>query len=809
VKRRIDDVAGTLRMAQARNKRCTLLIGAGCSVTAGIPPASGIMAYIREHYYADYERAEEKTYALTMAELAVGERRDLIADYVDKAKLNWAHICIAQLMKSGYVDRILTTNFDPLVIQACALVGLFPAVYDFAASQTFKAGDIPQQAVVYLHGQRSGFVLLNTQKEVTRHSELLKPVFEEAGQGRVWLVVGYSGESDPVFDRLADDFSQFENRLYWVGYPESDPPRHVRKRLLQEGKGAFYVDGYDADSFFVNLLQQLDAFPPDFVGRPFSYLEQLMESLSPYKPGAVNGPDPTARARGMILDAIEQYESGAIAETERRAQDLLLAGKFAELEQMQPEEPDLAPEVASSVAWARVLEGNDLGDSALTASGPAADSLFEGAYEKYDEALKLSPDMHEALHAWGITLGDQAKTKEGAEADRLFAAAYEKYGAALERDPASDGVVHAWGNNLGDQAKTKEGAEADRLFAAAYEKYGEALELNPIAVGVLQAWGVTLADQAKTKEGAEADRLFAAAYEKYGEALERDPAAVGVLQAWGITLSDQAKTKEGSEADLLYAQAQEKYSVAVELKPDDPDKLNNWGLALSDQAKTKVGADADRLFEAAYEKYAAALELEREMHFALNNWGNALSDQAKTKEGAEADRLFEVAYEKYAEAVELEPDDPDNLNNWALALSDHANTKEGMEADRLFVAACEKYDAALELTPDDAEKLNSWGVTLLDQARIKEGAEADRLFGEAQQKFMSAEARVPGRSSYNLACVSALEGDSEEARRWLERSKELGHLPSPADLAEDTDLDSVRDEEWFAALVAESAVEAG
>jgi len=721
VKRRIDDVAGTLRMAQARNKRCTLLIGAGCSVTAGIPPASGIMAYIREHYYADYERAEEKTYALTMAELAVGERRDLIADYVDKAKLNWAHICIAQLMKSGYVDRILTTNFDPLVIQACALVGLFPAVYDFAASQTFKAGDIPQQAVVYLHGQRSGFVLLNTQKEVTRHSELLKPVFEEAGQGRVWLVVGYSGESDPVFDRLADDFSQFENRLYWVGYPESDPPRHVRKRLLQEGKGAFYVDGYDADSFFVNLLQQLDAFPPDFVGRPFSYLEQLMESLSPYKPGAVNGPDPTARARGMILDAIEQYESGAIAETERRAQDLLLAGKFAELEQMQPEEPDLAPEVASSVAWARVLEGNDLGDSALTASGPAADSLFEGAYEKYDEALKLSPDMHEALHAWGITLGDQAKTKEGAEADRLFAAAYEKY----------------------------------------------------------------------------------------GEALERDPAAVGVLQAWGITLSDQAKTKEGSEADLLYAQAQEKYSVAVELKPDDPDKLNNWGLALSDQAKTKVGADADRLFEAAYEKYAAALELEREMHFALNNWGNALSDQAKTKEGAEADRLFEVAYEKYAEAVELEPDDPDNLNNWALALSDHANTKEGMEADRLFVAACEKYDAALELTPDDAEKLNSWGVTLLDQARIKEGAEADRLFGEAQQKFMSAEARVPGRSSYNLACVSALEGDSEEARRWLERSKELGHLPSPADLAEDTDLDSVRDEEWFAALVAESAVEAG
>ena len=83
-----------------------------------------------------------------MAELAVSERRDLIADYVDKAKINWAHIGVAQLIKYGYVDRVLTTNFDLLVARACALVGLFPAVYDFATSQLYKPADITDEAII-------------------------------------------------------------------------------------------------------------------------------------------------------------------------------------------------------------------------------------------------------------------------------------------------------------------------------------------------------------------------------------------------------------------------------------------------------------------------------------------------------------------------------------------------------------------------------------------------------------------------------------------------------------------------------------
>ena len=131
--REIEDIVETLKKAKDRNKGCTLLIGAGCSVKAGIPTAAEFVEIIKKKFPRAYERAQNKTtpkkpsYPYCMAELALGERRDFIAEYVDRAKVNMAHICIAQLMKNGFVDRVLTTNFDPLVLRACALLGLFPA----------------------------------------------------------------------------------------------------------------------------------------------------------------------------------------------------------------------------------------------------------------------------------------------------------------------------------------------------------------------------------------------------------------------------------------------------------------------------------------------------------------------------------------------------------------------------------------------------------------------------------------------------------------------------------------------------------
>ena len=243
----IDDVVAVLSDARTHGRSAALLIGAGCSVSAGIPLASGFVEMIRQDFALAYDRAEEKTYAHCMAQLTYQQRHDLISTFIREARINWAHLAIAQLMLAGYVDRVLTVNFDPLLVRACALIGLFPGVYDLATTEDFQPARVAEVAVFHLHGQQSGFVQLHTQAEIDAHSKRLAPVFTSVGANRVWIVAGYSGDNDPVFDQLAD--VQFDNRLYWVGHLASDPAPHVRQRLLEADKDAVFVRGFDADRF--------------------------------------------------------------------------------------------------------------------------------------------------------------------------------------------------------------------------------------------------------------------------------------------------------------------------------------------------------------------------------------------------------------------------------------------------------------------------------------------------------------------------------------------------------------------------------
>jgi hypothetical protein len=301
-RRSIDEIVETLQNARTRGKGCALLIGAGCSVKAGIPTAAGFVEIIEKQYPQAHKRSATKTYPKCMAELMLSERRDLIAEFVDRANINWAHVCIALLMQAGYVDRVLTTHFDPLVVRACAILNQFPAIYDFAASQLLKAADIPEKAIFYLHGQRTGFVLMNTEEECNNHSKLMAPVFEDAGRGRVWIVVGYSGDNDPVFEHLAS-VSRFDNGLFWIGYGESEPAPHVLKKLLLANKDAFYSNGFDADSFFVAVTQKLKIFPPTLICKPFSHLDETLKMLTTFTPPNQTSGEDSRRYRGSGFDA--------------------------------------------------------------------------------------------------------------------------------------------------------------------------------------------------------------------------------------------------------------------------------------------------------------------------------------------------------------------------------------------------------------------------------------------------------------------------------------------------------------------------
>ena len=650
--RSIDEIKETLQNAKSRGRGCALLIGAGCSFKAGIPTATGFVEIIKDKYKLAYQRAPEKTYAKGMGELLLSERRDLIGQYVDKAQINWAHLCIALLMQAGYVDRVLTTNFDLLVARACAMLGVFPAIYDFATSQLLKTADIPDQAVFYLHGQRTGFVLMNTDEDMKKHSELLGPVFEDAGSGRVWIVVGYSGENDPVFGHLAR-IPRFDNGLFWIGYGDQEPASHVREELLTQDKDAFFTKGYDADSFFVSLTRALEIFPPELVARPFTYLQRAMTRITPFiDPGQTSEGDVMRAPSHWINSAIEQYErptwekitrgNAPRVEIQERpvlltvaAQYLLMQGHYEQILTFRKDyDESPSAEFADVLSMAYVMYGNQLLDRAKARTREEADQFFAQAREMYEAALAIKPDRHEALHNWGNLLLDLAKIKTGQEADQLFDQAKAKYGAALVIKPGMPDVLLNWGNLLLDRAKTRSGEEADRLFTEAQEKYQAVLKIKPDMPDVLLNWGNLLLDRAKTTSGEEADRLFTEAQKKYQAALAVKPDMYDALYQWGNVVLDRAKTRNGEEADRLFTEAQEKYQAAIVIKPDMFVALNNWGNLLLDQGKTKSGKAADELFTRASEMYRAALVIKPDMYEALNNWGNLFLDWRKAKTGA-------------------------------------------------------------------------------------------------------------------------------------------------------------------------------
>lgn len=150
-----------LQFARSRGRQGALLVGAGCST------ASGFVQLIRERFPTEYDAASPKTYASCMARLTDAVQQDLIGESVDAAVLNPANIGIGTLIRSGYIDRVLTTNFDDLIMRACVELNVWPSVYDYASSNIFIAERISGPAIIHLHGKHDGFILINTPEAFT------------------------------------------------------------------------------------------------------------------------------------------------------------------------------------------------------------------------------------------------------------------------------------------------------------------------------------------------------------------------------------------------------------------------------------------------------------------------------------------------------------------------------------------------------------------------------------------------------------------------------------------------------------------
>lgn len=256
------DIAAALE-ASGERRQAVFVVGAGCSVTAGVPLAHEVVDYVRHRYPKACAGAASDSYPDVMHRLTWQSRYALFHGLVRLAGLNWAHVCLAVLMRHGHVGRVLTTNFDDLLLRASALYGLHPSTHDLAltagapgqdtraAGLQYRDALLREPTVLYLHGRHNGFSQMHSPAQLGRQAALLRPVVVAAKQKqRPWVIVGYSAQSDPLFDTLKA--GGFPGGLFWVNLR---PPEGAALRALRAAGGVFVQA--DADSFLLDLARRL------------------------------------------------------------------------------------------------------------------------------------------------------------------------------------------------------------------------------------------------------------------------------------------------------------------------------------------------------------------------------------------------------------------------------------------------------------------------------------------------------------------------------------------------------------------------
>jgi len=351
-------------------------------------------------------------------------------------------------MTRGYADYVLTVNFDNLMLKALALFNEFPSTYDMAILNDLTTSTFKEKSVVYLHGQHHGLWLLNTAQEMAKVNDLVPKILHSIKDGRPWVFVGYSG-NDPVFEHIKG-LGRFDNGLYWIAFNNEKPSDEVRQGLLEQShSNAFVIEGYDADSFMLKLNTALGLPEPTIIDKPFTSIRAMLDNIVDIddREHFKGVKQRLEIAKRRVDEAILQFDQGkfeAAGKTQAKAESDLLQKEIIDLMIKEDYQPDTIDRIAAKAAilndaGGNVLLadlyynwGNNLGNLAATQAGGEAEAMYRQALDKYQKAIEIQPNDHQAYNNWGNALLNLAKIQSGGEAEALYRKALEKCQKAVD-----------------------------------------------------------------------------------------------------------------------------------------------------------------------------------------------------------------------------------------------------------------------------------------------------------------------------------------------------------------------------------------
>jgi serine/threonine protein kinase/Flp pilus assembly protein TadD len=224
---------------------------------------------------------------------------------------------------------------------------------------------------------------------------------------------------------------------------------------------------------------------------------------------------------------------------------------------------------------------------------------------------------------------------------------------------------------------------------------------------------------------------------------------------------------DSSEVNLKEAEAASR--KAVEIDPESAEAHASRGLVLS----------LGKKYDEAEKEFKTSLRLDPKLFEAYYFYARACFQQGKLEEAA---RLFE-------QASHVNPQDYQAPSLLAMI---YAGLRRQPEAQAAYRRAVEMVEKHLELHPDDVRALYSGAQALCCLGETARG------LGWAAQA-LAADPEDPG-TLYNVACVYAIQGLTEEAVDCLEKAVRLGFRHKEW-IEHDAELDSIRGSPRFQALL--------
>lgn len=287
----------------SKNDVFSVLLGAGASITSGIPSAADCIwdwkknlytskhshsaqkldiksdqvkaqiqkwldtegSYPTENSSQEYSFYAEECYPIE------DDRRKFFQRICEKKQPSIGYKLLCLLHEMGLIQSVWTTNFDDLGLNAAITANLLPIDITLdTIERIFRVQNSKELLFIKLHGDYKYGPLKNTTGELATQDATFRQQMITYLKDKHLIVSGFGGRDESIMEALTATYQQQgAGRLYWCGYGRNIPSSVAKliEVARANGRTAYYIPTDGFDKLFVSLTSACSKAQQSFSDR--------------------------------------------------------------------------------------------------------------------------------------------------------------------------------------------------------------------------------------------------------------------------------------------------------------------------------------------------------------------------------------------------------------------------------------------------------------------------------------------------------------------------------------------------------------